>query len=370
MNRKTMSATVLWLCAVFAVRLSAGTLDDSQFDWYDARELQFEGQAKWEETAKPYDRLPADAQGKVSDGIWNMGHHSTGYNVRFVPESDILRIKWTADDVNWWDPQMTMCAMGGIDVYEWRGEGKGTGGWYFRKLGRAVEKGKARPQSCKASLDVDWTPGTPCLVNFPLRATIAEFKIGVRKGAKMGKAMPHKTAAKPVVIYGTSIVHGCNASRPGMAFVNIAGRIADVEMIDLGFSGAARMEPELCDIVSRIDASLYIIDTLWNMDLPMMEKRYEPFIRALREKRPDTPIILCEDCSIDELPTPKGRFVRELYARLKAEDAAKWANLHIIHSEEMFPDDGEATIDHCHPNDWGMMHMGRAYAAKILDALE
>ena len=357
------------LCVGLAARSVAAELSDDAFDWYDARELQFEGQAKWEATAKPYDRLPSDAEGKVSNAIWNMGHHSTGYNVRFVPHSDIVRIKWQANDVNWFDPQMTMCSMSGIDVYEWRGEGKGTGGWYFRRLGKAVDKGKARPQKCNAKLDVVWTSGTPCLVNFPLRATIGEFKIGVKKGSKIEKTFAHKTPRKPVVIYGTSIVHGCNATRPGMAFVNIAGRIADVEMIDLGFSGSARMEPELCDIVSRIDASLYIIDPLWNMDLNMMAERYEPFIRKLKEARPATPILLCEDCSIDEWPTPKGKFVDELYAKLKAEDAAKWANLFIIHSEEMYPDDGEATIDHCHPNDWGMMHMGRAYAAKIKEIL-
>lgn len=370
MSKKVMFAVMAAFGTFVSAHCAAGEkLPDDAFDWYDARELQFEGQAKWDELAKPYDRLPADAKDKVSEGIWNMGHHSTGYTVRFVPESDIIRIKWQADDVNWYDPQMNPCALGGIDVYEWRGEGKGTGGWYFVRLGKPVPKGMSRPQSCKARLDVDWKPGTPCLVNFPLRATIADFKIGVKKGAKIEKAAPHKTADKPVVIYGTSIVHGCNASRPGMAFVNIAGRIADVEMIDLGFSGAARMEMALCDIISRIDSSLYIIDTLWNMDLNMMSERYEPFIRALKEKRPAAPILLCEDCSIDEWPTPKGKFVRELYAKLKAEDATKWANLYIIHSEEMFPDDGEATIDHCHPNDWGMMHMGRAYAAKIKEIL-
>ena len=369
MKNKTILILAAWLCAGIALPLFAATLGDDAFDWYDARDLQFEGQAKWETLAKPYDRLPADAKGTVTEGIWNMGHHSTGYTVRFVPESDIIRIKWQADDVNWYDPQMNPCALGGIDVYEWRGEGKGTGGWYFVRLGKPVPKGKSRPQSCKASLDVEWKPGVPCLVNFPLRATIGEFKIGVKKGAKIEKTFAHKTADKPVVIYGTSIVHGCNASRPGMGFVNIAGRIADVEMIDLGFSGSARMEPALCDIVSRIDAALYIIDPLWNMDLKMMAERYEPFIRNLKEKHPNTPILLCEDCSIDELPTPKGKFVRDFYAKLKAEDASKWSNLYIIHSEEMYPDDGEATIDHCHPNDWGMMHMGRAYAAKIKEIL-
>ena len=100
MKRKTIFCLAAWLCAGIALPLFAEKLADEEFDWYDARELQFEGQAKWEETAKPYDRLPADAKGKVTEGIWKMGHHSTGYTVRFVPESDIIRIKWQADDVN------------------------------------------------------------------------------------------------------------------------------------------------------------------------------------------------------------------------------------------------------------------------------
>ena len=129
MKNKALSILAAWLGAGIALPLFAATLSDDEFDWYDARELQFEGQAKWEGTDKPYDRLPADAKGNVTEGIWKMGHHSTGYTVRFVPESDIIRIKWQADDVNWYDPQMNPCALGGIDVYEWRGEGKGTGGW-------------------------------------------------------------------------------------------------------------------------------------------------------------------------------------------------------------------------------------------------
>ena len=36
---------------------------------------------------------------------------------------------------------------------------------------------------------------------------------------------------------------------------------------------------------------------------------------------------------------------------------------------EKLTEDGEATIDHCHPNDWGMLHMGKAYAAKIKEIL-
>ena len=35
-----------------------------------------------------------------------------------------------------------------------------------------------------------------------------------------------------------------------------------------------------------------------------------------------------------------------------------------------FPtDDGEATFDFCHPNDWGSMHMGRVYADAIRSIL-
>lgn len=345
---------------------SAAPGADDEWDWYEAKDLGLEGQIHDAEFDSPYDRFPKWAHGVAPENLWGVSRHSTGMSCRFVPHAKTLKFKWTTEGVNWLDPLMTPCALGGIDVYGWR-EDKGA--WWFIKLGRGADKGEDRAKVTHRNLDVRWTPGMPCLVNLPLRAKIVEFKIGVPKGTKIDKAPAHKTAAKPVVIYGTSLVHGCNASRPGMLFSSIAARKADVEMVNLGFSGAAKMEMGMCDVLAGIDASLYILDALKNMSMDLILERYEVFVRELNRRRPDTPIILCEDAHAECL-SEKSAFVEALFKRLKAEDPAKWSKLYLLPDEDMYPGDGEETVDGCHPNDWGMMHMGKAYAAKILEVLK
>lgn len=363
--KKSASMVLCCVAAVFAANLVFG-FDSPDMDWYEAKDLVLEGQIRGEEFERPYDRLPISAQGKAPEKFFqSMGRHSTGMSCRFVPYADKVVVKWTTKDVNWLDPLMTPCAMGGVDVYGWR-EDKGK--WWFMALGKGTVKGEARKAITHRSMELKWTPGMPCLVNFPLRAEVATLRIGVPKGARIEKAAPHKTAAKPVVIYGTSLVHGCNASRPGMLFSSIASRLADVEIVNLGFSGSAKMEMGMCDVISRIDAAMYIIDPLKNMSMELLKERFEPFLKELKARRPDTPILVCEDAH-PERATDKTLFVRDAVTRLKAESPEMWANLHILAFDEMYPGDGEETVDGVHPNDWGMMHMARAYAAKIVEIL-
>ena len=42
----------------------------------------------------------------------------------------------------------------------------------------------------------------------------------------------------------------------------------------------------------------------------------------------------------------------EIYAKLKAEDSALWADLHYLSGVEQLPKTDECTHDHCHPNDF------------------
>mgnify|MGYP002508477446 CR=1 FL=1 len=46
-------------------------------------------------------------------------------------------------------------------------------------------------------------------------------------------------------MYGTSILQGGCATRPGMAHTNILQRRLNREGVNLGFSGNARLDPEI-----------------------------------------------------------------------------------------------------------------------------
>lgn len=175
-------------------------------------------------------------------------------------------------------------------------------------------------------------------------------------------------AKRPVVHYGTSIVHGGCVSRPGLCFTAQASRLADVEWVNLGFSGSARMEMIMCtNLVARIDASLYVLDCLWNMDMKLLQERFEPFVRELRRHRPTVPILLCEDVRTDVRVSRKGLFVRTVFEKLMAEG---WKSLFLLRTEEILPADPDLTLDRCHPNDAGAKIMAHVYAEKVRAILE
>src|SRR5262249_21643225 len=130
----------------------------------------------------------------------------------------------------------------------------------------------------------------------PLYNGISSVELGLPKGAKLEKAPPRPAhRSKPVVFYGTSIVQGGCASRPGMVHTAILGRRLECPVVNLGFSGSGKMEPELANLLAEIDAAVYVLDCLPNMNLEMVGKRVEPFVKILRKARPETPIVFVEE---------------------------------------------------------------------------
>ena len=61
--------------------------------------------------------------------------------------------------------------------------------------------------------------------------------------------------------------------------------------------------------------------------------------------------------------------IKGLYAKLKAEG---WQKFYLLECGEMggMPADGDGSIDHGHPNDWGMMNLAFAYGDAIAEALD
>ncbi|MGN0853423.1 MAG: SGNH/GDSL hydrolase family protein [Kiritimatiellia bacterium] len=357
-----MKSWLGWVFALDMVLVAGGRTpppDLAAYDWFEGTNATIEGTA-FSEPGRLYARLPSAVQGKVPDSVWAMGGHSTGVNLRFVPDGHRLCFKWKVANPDSADAFMGPTAMTGLDVY--RQEKDGT--WKFAANPRIYYYGRETP----GVYAMNWTPGQPCMVYLPLRSVVESFQIGVEKGTKIVPLPPHG-AARRVVHYGTSIVHGGCVSRPGMAFAAQEGRLADVEVVNLGFSGAGRMEMSMCEVLASIDAAVYVLDCDWNMSVDLQRERYLPFVRELNRRHPQVPILLCGGCTQFDRPRAQETYARSVYGKLKAEDAVKWKNLLFLSGVDMLPKDGEATFDFCHPNDWGSMQMGRVYAAAIQRAL-
>ena len=337
--------------------------------WIDGRYLPIEGRP-FDDVEHYYDRLPANVTTNVNAGVRGMKHHTSGMLFRFVTDSKELHFRWTPYNTGCYMDHMPATGSSGIDVYRYdRARGK----WVYVKTGRPKRNGGNLVSS--GALDLQWTPGTPCLVNLPLYNGIREFSLGIGTGATV-KALPPRASGvnKPVVFYGTSITHGGCCSRPGLAFVNRVGRDLDVPVVGLGFSGSGVMEFEMSEHLARIDASCYVLDCLWNMGLKeahrpgrSVEGNYEKFIRNLRAKRPGVPIVMAEQCDVYmNGPCDKDKFMRKLYEKLVAEG---WKNLVYLPKDGMYTGDCEGTVDGCHPNDIGMESMSKAFGKAVREAL-
>ena len=343
----------------------AGVVVTNGIKWIDGKLLPIEGRA-FDDTEHYYDRLPAGVTTNVNGGVRTLQRHTAGMQFRFTTDSKKLNFKWVPYNKNLSMDHMPATGVSGIDVYRFDEK---YGKWLYVKTGR-INSSKG------GYLSLMWTPGTPCLVNLPLYNGLKSFSLGIETNATVSALEPRKSGIKkPVVFYGTSITHGGCASRPGLGFVNIIGRNLDVPVVNLGFSGSGVMEFEMSEHLARIDASCYVLDCLWNMGISTgnsrkgrnVDEKYEPFIRNLRAKRPDVPIVMAEMCDVYcGNPNALDGFVKKLYDKLVGEG---WKNLVYIPKGKMYADDFEGTVDGVHPNDWGMMHLAREYGAAVSKAL-
>lgn len=337
------------LSCVAAEAPTAG--QDDAIVWHNCTRLGVEGKG-WTGTLSPYDRLPAKAHGKVPELVWDLSHNCAGLYVRFTTDASSIQVRWTLLKAELAMPHMPATGVSGIDLYAKEADGA----WRF------VANGSPVTASNVATFEV--SPGKPYLLYFPLYNGLKSIKIGIPKGRTISayKPAPGKTQ-KPIVFYGTSITQGGCASRPGMAFTSIVGRNLNVPVINLGFSNSGRMEPALADLLAELDPSVYVLDCLWNMSPELVGQRVEPFVKRLRQSRPNTPILLVEDYNMRNIsPTPMGAVLRNVYGKLKAEGVT---NLHFLSSLNMLGTDGEPTVDGCHLTDLGMMRLAEGFVKKL-----
>jgi len=319
---------------------------DEDIRRHDARSLTIEGQG-WTETEHPYDRLPAKARPLVREAVWNLGRHSAGLRIRFTSDATFITVRWTLTKEELAMPHMPATGASGIDLYA-RDE---SGRWIFVANGR--------PTGLTNEAEFKLPESREYALYLPLYNGVSSVELGAYRTRFFKPSEPSSEERdNQVVFYGTSITQGGCASRPGMAATSIAGRRLDVPVINLGFSGNGRMEPELAELLGELDPAVFVLDCLWNMTPEMVSERVEPFVRILREARPNTPIVLVEDSHFMDRPTGDGEILREIYGKLKAEGDE---HLLFLPNTGMLGGDTEGTVDGCHPNDLGMMRQAEVF---------
>jgi len=368
MNQLTDNTMVVVLGCLLAQASASGqpANQDGGLRWHDARELAVEGKG-WSDTKQFYDRLPGRAEGVVRGAVWGLGQDSAGLAVRFVTDATAISARWTLRRERLAMPHMPASGVSGVDLYV-----KDKGRWRWLGAGRA-EKHPTEEKVLAKGLTPAWRE---YLLYLPLYNGVADVQIGLPANAKLEAAARRVPAQRPILFYGTSIVQGGCASRPGMAYPAILGRRLEREQINLGFSGSAWGEPEVARLLAELDPAAYVLDPLPNMKEEWVAPRMQEFIAILRAARPKTPIVLVEHAVYPDGDRfgPQGERcarsnarLRELHRRLvRAGDK----RLLYVSGEGLTGADREGTVDGSHATDLGFMRMADAIEPAVRRALK
>jgi len=362
-----MMIVLLLACAFAQTYAPAQTTNqDAGLQWTDARTLTVEGKG-WQDTKQFYDRWPARAEASLRAAVWGLGQDSAGLAVRFVTDATAISARWTLRRERLAMPHMPASGVSGLDLYV-RDRGK----WHWLGGGRP-DKSPTDQKDLVRNL----TPARrEYLLYLPLYNGVEELKIGVPSGASLLPAPPRAAGLKPVVFYGTSIVQGGCASRPGMAYPAILARRLEREHFNLGFSGSAWSEPEVAQLLAELDPAAYVLDPLPNMKEEWVAPRIEHLIKTLRVAHPKTPIILVENiayCDADFVAQRRERCaqsnarLRETYERLRR---AGDKHLLYVSAKGLLGPDTEGTVDGVHPTDLGFLRMAHAIEPALRRALK
>lgn len=322
-----------------------GLLAQEKIIYTDATTLTLVGKAI--PTNSFYHRIDTLIYNSMPASVKKLFTNSAGLSIAFTTNSDFIEAKWCVTDKKAKD-NMTPIAQKGLDLYI-----KQDGKWQFAGVGK--------PSGiCSNSLIVKNMNNKEkeCLLYLPLYDEIKQLEIGISPDAGI-RPLPNPFR-KRIIMYGSSILQGASASRPGMAYPSRLARETGLNLINLGLSGNGKMEKPVADMLASIlNIDGYILDCVPNCTPEQIKERTAYLVNTIRKQHPDIPIIMIQsiiresgnfDLKIKQRVQLQNEYFKVEYQKL-IDNGVK--NLYFIDGSELLGSDHEATTDGVHPNDIG-----------------
>lgn len=338
-------------------RVAEKVEDGEKIDWYSPLEKPFSIYGlKWEESKPLYRRLPVNDDGALPAKVNRHADAPAGGQIHFSTDSRDVWLRVDVDGIKW-RYHATPVSTYGFDVYKREGD-------FYRFLGITRFDEGEETYTSKVMLQEEAEMNS-FVINMPLFNPVKQIEIGVSEGSRVEAATQFE--GKPcVLIYGTSITHGSAATRPGMAYPNILSRMLGREVVNLGFAGAGRGEPELADCINEIPGKgLIILDFECNTH-DKLKDVLEPFIERIRSEDKTTPILVLSRIHLtrDALSEWKARrkdltqFQIDLVQKLREAGDEK---IFFMDGRELTDEEWkwDCTVDGTHPSDLGFSMMAK-----------
>ena len=337
--------------------------------------FQVEGLPFWEQD-KVFCRLPQAVISRFNENLRELCWHTAGAKIRFRTDSPVVVVRAKLRN----EPAMSHMpdtGSSGFDLFCGTGRCR-----HFIGVARSLG---AEKQFSTLLLDVQGRseeeyPAAACIpgtymrelsLNFPLYNGVESLEIGLVPGSTVLPPAPY-ALDKPVLFYGSSITQGGCASRPGNCYSNLLAKWLDIPTVNYGFSGNAKGEPEMAELIASIPMSCFVMDYDHNAPNPQhLRETHYPFYRLIREKWPKLPIIMVTKPDLGGRNSELRERLSIIHANYERGLAEGDKHLFFVNGQDLF---GEycrdcCTVDGCHPNDLGFFRMAEKLEPTLRRAL-
>ena len=335
--------------------------------WLDPREAPFRLSGfEWIQGDNVYRRLPVRPNWEIRDAVDQLANHTAGGQIRFRSNSKkiLLRVELREKSGMY---HMPATGQSGFDLYIKDGE-----------VQRYVRTTRFPADTIRYQVELlnsDQKQMRDFTLNFPLYNGVNSVLVGIEAQSRIRTPKPFSRPGK-IIIYGTSITQGGCVARPGMAYSNILSRKLDVAFVNLGFSGNGRGEPALAHLINQISGTSFIILDYEANAGKTIVNTLGPFVTILREKHPDTPILIMSKIRYARTPVGSPAYNdlmsrRDFQTNLVDERrSAGDENIYFLDGSEVLGDDyDECTVDGSHPTDLGSTRIADALLPAIEEIL-
>lgn len=339
-------------------------IGEPDIKFFDVRKPPFELYGFYDPLGQPYfRRLPEDVAEATSPGVAKLCREAAGGRVRFTTDSSYIAIKVEMGPYAR-SAHTTLCNGAGFDLYE----DTETDSRFIKPFLPPYNFDRDYEQIIKLQGGRKKRSFT---INFPVHGLVKRLYIGLQEDSVLEAGKKYRDAA-PIVFYGSSIVHGTAASRPGLTYEGIVSRRLNMDYVNLGFSGQAKGEAVLVEYMAGLNMSLFVCD--YDHNAPTVEFLRDTHRRVydiFRAKQPETPYIMISRPNIATNPVDFAerrdvvidtyRYARSLGDR----------NVYYIDGESFFLGkyENECTMDSVHPNDLGFTLMADGIESEIRRAM-
>lgn len=329
------------------------TIGNVEVAWHDVRTAPFSLHGFYKPLSEPiFHRVPTDVAAATSKGVALFEQESAGGRVRFSTDSPYVAIRAKYRVVGR-SSHLTLVSTAGFDLY--------VDGEYGSRFVKEFRMPYDMGDSYEQIVHLEGEAMRSLTIHFPVHSVVESVQIGLKPGARLESARPYRNV-DPVVIYGSSIVHGTAASRPGLIYPAILARELNVDIYNLGFSGYAKGERAIAEWIATLPMSIFVCDYDHNASTDHLKETHHAFYEIIREKNPDLPYVMITRPNFytcwndhDVIFERREIIMRSYLAAREAGDQ----NVYFIDGLDfcVAPHTYECSMDGIHPNDTGFVRM-------------